>query len=492
MNLRLLNDETPAPALYSLRPTSFVLSVLVHCSLIFGLALIRFPGNASVSRRPIYDAEIKPYEKKIIWYPLRDTLPEVKGQVAYEPKFQGEIKGQQTVIARPESTTDSKQLVWQPEQVKEIKKPVESPNLIALAAVKDAVAPQPKVFVPPPVRAAQAPADSPIIEAGAEVRIPTKLADPLSKLPKPSIAPPKPRQFVAPPAPVKKTVEQPVQSISAPDISIDSNAVASGTVLRQLQASVPAAPSKPTTGGQQRSSPASSEVTLSQNGVSGVIVGLNPTERLREPLPEGARSGSFSTAPNVGSAGAPTSTTGSVPGLMVDGAKMPVGASVSPPTAPSNAVLYTETITGPLPSTLSAPLHPSSRTIPRAVEARFPNRTVYVLIVPAPHLPAYAGDWAIWYAEQESVPGSPRVRGPLPYRKLTGQPANKSGAPERRLVLTMIIDKTGRVKPTPDGNTGPVAQKALGDLKSWEFRPATRNGIPVEVEVMLDFMYREP
>src|SRR5436190_18437479 len=81
--------------------------------------------------------------------------------------------------------------------------------------------------------------------------------------------------------------------------------------------------------------------------------------------------------------------------------------------------VFEETRVGAARSTLSVPLRPSSRTLPAWIESRFRGQIVYTMIIPAPRLPMYQGDWILWFAEGEPQPGSaPQMRAPLPFRKL--------------------------------------------------------------------------
>ncbi len=65
------------------------------------------------------------------------------------------------------------------------------------------------------------------------------------------------------------------------------------------------------------------------------------------------------------------------------------------------AVLYAEKVRSIPVTTLSVPLRPASRTIPREIDARFQGRLVYTMVVPIENLPDYSGDWILWFAEQQ-------------------------------------------------------------------------------------------
>jgi hypothetical protein len=227
------------------------------------------------------------------------------------------------------------------------------------------------------------------------------------------------------------------------------------------------------------------------------IASLHPND-VTDELPEGERPGRFSKAPTKGApgsgefAGSPPLI---VPNLTIreDRTKsLKVGEDKSN----SKAILYTEKVPSVSTSTLSVPLRPSSRTIPRAVDARFHGRNVYTMVIPIENLPAYSGDWIVWFAEREAKTGdTPLMRAPLPFRKLepVDQPVAGSSAGERVHVMG-ILQKDGRLDDvTAIAKSGAAVEQAvMRDVASWEFRPATSNGVPVAVDVVIEIPFVYP
>jgi hypothetical protein len=222
---------------------------------------------------------------------------------------------------------------------------------------------------------------------------------------------------------------------------------------------------------------------------------LHPAEKLTGPLPNGTRPGDFSKAPLVGDA-----ATGEVKGALSvpDLSIREDRGKVEPPHVdPSRkTVLYAEKVRSIPVTTLSVPLRPASRTIPRQIDARFQGRFVYTMVVPIENLPDYSGDWILWFAEQEQKPGnSPLMRAPIPLRKVEPVETVLPGArTEFRIQIAAVIRKDGKI----DGisllrNTGPTfAQAVIQDLASWDFKPATRDGTPVDVDVILEIPFSFP
>jgi hypothetical protein len=115
------------------------------------------------------------------------------------------------------------------------------------------------------------------------------------------------------------------------------------------------------------------------------------------------------------------------------------------------------------------------------------------MVIPIENIPAYSGDWIVWFAEQQPTPGSnPLVRAPLPFRKI--EPVNETASGnsgEARVQISAILEADGRlskiaVLTKPGPMTGPAV---IQDLESWEFKPATRDGVPVAVEVVIEIPF---
>ena len=133
--------------------------------------------------------------------------------------------------------------------------------------------------------------------------------------------------------------------------------------------------------------------------------------------------------------------------------------------------------------------------IPRSIDARFQGRLVYTMVVPIENLPDYAGDWIIWFAERQQKPGdNPLVRAPIPFRKLEPVEAQPEKRAERRLQIAAVISKDGKVDDISVlRSVTPAIDKAVvQDLASWEFRSATRDGSPVDVDVVMEIPFNLP
>lgn len=418
------------------------------------------------------DELILPKAHKIIIYDFRKKPLDVEPlkKSADFPRPRGKEFSKQAVIATSPKPKSVQQTIWIPAPKIQIQKDVPLPNLIArMKTVFPSMAAIPKEKPQPPAE-------------------PVKAVQPVPSPPDP----PKPvRTFVPPPASSQPKLPMPVQVSeipAAPSIasSTSSNSAPPGagiaSMFRGSEIPTSAAPIAP--------------VPAAGNAKADIaIASLHPTENASPSVPDGGRAGSFSKAPETG---APASGNIGKPGTLkvpdltvVEDRTKPV----KPPPEPTRTkpVLYTERVRSIPVSTLSVPLRPSSRTIPRAVDARFQGRNVYTMVVPIENLPAYVGDWIIWFAEKQPVPGNnPLVRAPVPFRKMEpidSSPSGNSG--QARVQITATLDKDGRLgKITILAKPGTIAEQAvLQDLAAWEFKPATRDGVPVDVEVVIEIPF---
>lgn len=447
-------DEGRAPA----RSLSFALSLAAHGAVIVALALL--PPFPSASRTPVLDELVRPYVRQVLIYDAR-TLPRLaqpEKQIGDSPKPMGEVAAQRVVIANSPMPKSENQFVWQPAPKLEAPRDVETPDVVArLARIAPPVPPPPEPPKPDPPKAEQPKPEEPKAE-----KRPPKLFEP----PKPRV--PDPKLVVE-----TALAEPPPPGAGAP--KVDFRGVAPSS------AAIPAPPS-----------PGNATADLA-------VVSTRPGTGTETPA--GERSGRFSRAPAVGE---PSSGRGDprapvVPNLASSGA--PGAVSPAPPKAvvpkespTGRPVLYQERIRSVSVATLSVPLRPAARTVPRSVEARFRGRTVYAVVIPFENFPAYKGDWILWFAEKDPVAEeSPVVRAPVPLRKIETAGPVPAARPERAQVAAMLT-REGRLREIAVLTLAVAARSSeiIKDLEAWEFRPVTRNGAPVDAEVIFEIQFNLP
>jgi hypothetical protein len=479
---------------YPLKPTSFVTSVFLHALLFTVIILSPIGHPYPPPARSLYELEIKPFEHKIIWYNFREEVPNLPAmqKIGKAKDTQGNVVSEQTIIAS-EKNSKLKQFIWQPKP-ETITEEVKAPNVVA---VKSSPPPPPPAAPPiieaprlvaPPVAAPEVPNNDPGL---ALFKKPPKRFEPQAQ---------KPKLTVETAPTITETLPGSILGGSAPPPDAPSGLTNLKIPPKKY---VPPKTAKATGSGSDAGKAATITAPvpdLSAGNVNMAIVGLNPSDLPPPVIPSGTLAGQFSTAPKAGKASTgnlPTQPNG-IPNLMVDGgARSKAGASAGPPANIPDArktVLYKQVATGPIPSTLSAPLRPGTRTIPGSLEARFQGISVYTLVLPGPNLQGYAGDWVLWFAErQPDGEATVQMRAPVPYRKrVLDQAAGAAGGSVSRVQIVGVVGKDGhldQVAILKAANAG-AAQAILEDLKAWEFTPATRNLVPVDVDVVIEIPFR--
>lgn len=504
----LNHEEMPAPGAWPLKPYSFGISVATHILVV--LALVQLPEGALTAPAKRADESVIVIPKeKVYWYPMNRTKPSLTPDpsVPVAAVSSGEIqRATESVVVRQPEAQSRKQMIWQPDTPARVTVDTPLPDMVAIREK-----PQPKPFIPPAPKAPPAPPQPAIAQPEAIPQQPAVAASAVAVAPLPTRKP-APKTFVAP-------KEQP-RLPQAPAAIAEAPPVLAGTPAAGVTAAVPAglggipnakAPAKAfvpppaRTAGNGRapggaaSVEAAPEMALAGTGaaMTAVVIGVNPVQSAAPP-PVGSRAGEFSIG---ATAGAPAAVRGAggvtVPGVAVRGSETRGGLNFFDPPAPNPAAPRFELRLPASSSSISAPLRPGSRTVPRSIEALFADRILYTMVVARPNLTEYTGDWTIWFAEKPGAGlGSVQMRAPLPARKALGGaiPATATAAKEGFVQVAATIGADGRISrlaPLP-GRTAGLAEKAAHDLGAWEFRPATRNGSPVPVDVVIELFFRAP
>lgn len=495
MSLKIRIRNNPATGGYRVRPGSFVLSVLFHVMVVTGLLLMPHVDSAErrVQDRPIYDELIQPEAKKIVWYsvPKPKPLPEVSAQerIGTFPKPRAAEKADLAIIATAPKPESVKQFIWQKVPKIQIHQDLPAPNLIARAAMAIPAPPPPPEPKPkidkPDMQGVKSP--QPNISPPAPNGDVNK-AQPVNT--QPVEVPKPPKAFVPPPPrqqPPRLAIPVQTAEVPVPDASITGTPEARALLPQGIGAPSfsKGFPPPPTA--------APGPVNAVGNGkVDIAVVGLHPD---KGPVPDGSRAGQFSRAPTVGELATGEVRGGiGVPGLTIHDDRNAVPAPHVDP--PRKIVLYADRLRSLPVSTLSVPLRPASRTIPSRIEARFQNRDVYTMVIPIENIAGYSGDWIVWFAEREQKPGgAPTVRAPVPLRKFESvEPVPPGARTEIRVQVEAVINKEGKFeKVILLRDLSPALESAVfRDVKSWEFKPATRDGMPVDIDVVLEIPFSLP
>jgi hypothetical protein len=502
LKIRVRTDRGPARSLvargYRIRPTSFVLSILFHVVVVTGLLLLPSvePADRTHSNStPIYDQLIKPEEKKIVWYsPPKKKLPDVSAQqrIGTFPTPRAPQKSDVAIIATAPQPKSVKQFIWQPVPKVEIHQDLPAPNLISRAAMAIPAPPPP----PEPKPKVDKPDTAGVKAPQPNISPPAPNGD-VNKAEQANTQPveiPKPRKAFVPPPPSQRPprVVIPVQTADVP--LPDANITGAPTARAALPDGIGApsfskgAPPPPT-------APPGPANAAGNGRVDIAVVGLHPNDKGQ--VPDGSRPGQFAQAPTVGEIATGEVKGGvGVPNLTIQDDRKPVAPPHVDP--PRKVVLYADRLRSLPVSTLSVPLRPASRTIPPSIEARFQGRNVYTMVIPIENLAEYSTDWIVWFAEREPKPGGGEVlnmRAPIPLRKFESvEPVPPGARTELRVQLAGIISKDGKleVRALLRNLTPALESAVLRDVQSWEFKPATRDGAPVDIDVVIEIPFSLP
>jgi protein TonB len=231
------------------------------------------------------------------------------------------------------------------------------------------------------------------------------------------------------------------------------------------------------------------------------IVGLNPANTRDIPRPPESRPAGFSSGPVERKEGAASATNGitllNVPGLTVrSGVKDANPTLVSPPFSPTSreTLMAAAHLPGAAPTVLRTPAE--APHVSEAPDPRLSGRVVYTIAIQMPNVTSYSGSWMVWFAEREPLPGFQKVdmRAPVPLKKVDPKYVAAAAADrvEGIIRLAAMIRKDGHVEQISlirhlDARLDRTAQEALG---KWEFTPALRNGVPVDVDAVFEIPFR--
>jgi hypothetical protein len=229
--------------------------------------------------------------------------------------------------------------------------------------------------------------------------------------------------------------------------------------------------------------------------VSAAILGLNPANAPQLPTPEGARAARIAAGPDTG-ADQPQLAKGNSPLVIPDvSIQGKPGPSTPTATGPRTASSTKPGLgTAPMPAIqnsafqatahVSVPQWPSSRSLPAFLERRFHSRVVYETLMPA----AQNGeDWVVWFAEQAPTPPDTRVLMRPPTLN-HGTPLPPVAAKEDhgtgKLMVVGVLKKDGHFGSFEENDA--ANRELLDTLQSWQFNPAMRDGVAVDVEAVLE------
>jgi hypothetical protein len=471
-----------------LRPRSLLASLGVHGIIVFLLGAV-----SSHAPSPIVEPErFKPEDHKIVYYDFRKKIPEVRPdrRILEAPKPRATELSKQTIVAKTPQPQSKRQVILLPAPKVHLEEDLVARNTIARLRTS-----LPALPAPPPVP----PRDLPRPEVTQGIKVPepvasTELKD-LKMAPEKTpevLRPPKTMRAFVPPPPSPRTPRLPI-----PTAILDAPAPVMGAP--PMQSSLSPGAGVPVFSAASAPPPIAPPAAVARDGNAQedvAVVSLRPSEKANNVLPTGDRPGEFSKAPGLGvPSPSPDGKGLIIPNLEIreEGVK-PVKPPVVAPVM--RTVVYSELMRNIPISTLSAPLRPGVRNIPMNLEPRFQQRIVYTMVVPIENLPIYGGDWILWFAERQPDPTTtPLMRAPLPSRKLElVDPTPVAQRTSQRIQVAGVLEKDGKLSGLLllTQASPAVEQAVMRDVSSWEFKPATRNGTPVGVDIVIEIPFSLP
>jgi TonB family protein len=134
-------------------------------------------------------------------------------------------------------------------------------------------------------------------------------------------------------------------------------------------------------------------------------------------------------------------------------------------------------------------------------ERIFASKRVYTLNVNMPNLNSATGSWIVNFSELRSSPDAPRVissdlTGPVPLKKIDPKypPTLISEHVEGEVILYAILRSDGSVDSIQlvRGLDEQLDANAMNALSQWKFRPASKQGSPVDLEAIVHIPFHAP
>ena len=487
-----LTDSVPQPMR---SPWSFMGSVCLHAWVLAWVTL-----GPAIPRGPIkslYEREIQPYEKHIVWYKLSDRLPDVTPPEAKRDArpLRAKAKFEQNIAAGTKDNARPPQLIWAPAPEIAPTKPLPLPNIVAVAPERPPARPFLAPHIEAPAPATPTLPDAPKIAAVA----------PDGKLPVLDLKTPRAiRRFTPPKEPKLPFAAAPPPLPVAPELaSTTTNPDANIPLPRQQHRFVAppketAPPPETTTIGAPPPALTATAPTLADNSLA--IAGLNPTRSVEVPSPPGSVKSEFSGGPKPepkGGVGTPAGALLEIPSLTIQGGaknpQPPVMMARVSPTSPEGLAAALRMARGTAPPGGNSG-HQAVR-VGAAPDPRMYGRQVYTMAIQIPNLTSYSGSWLVWFASRESDLGDNTVdmRPPLPLHMVSAEYIHSAmeDRVEGRVRLWGVIGRDGRVGDIAllqhlDDRLDRSAEAALG---KWLFQPAARNGVTVDVDAVFEIPF---
>jgi len=464
--------------------SSFAFSAGLHSAVLTWLVLA---SHGLEGEKPplLYDAQIRPHETHLVWYSLRNRLPNVKPamKTARAQAPRAAKRFDQQIVAGPKERAGAPQLIRAPEPKIELPKPLPLPNLLAVSPLP----PKPvKAFAPPPERIERRRAAA--LPEAPKLDFKPRIGALAMKL---ELNRPKPLPFTAP---ARREKRAPALELpEAPAIAAPLPAIAMPRLPNRFQPP-PERARKADAAAALTEAPPEPATIRAAPDAELVIAGLNPARIVNIPKLPGAHDAGFSGGPRPraeGAAAAPNDAKVVVPDLSAHSGERDPEPTLVAGLGPNPRKALLDALR---PGGLAAGMTTGGRQVHAArvagvPDARLAGRETYSMAIQMPNLTSYSGSWLVWFAERgPRAQGS--IRPPEPLRLV--DPKYVRTAAEERVEGTVrlfaVIRTDGSVDSVEllqrlDGRLDAAAAEALA---KWKFTPALRDEAPVEVDAVFE------
>ena len=427
-----------------------------------------------------YQQEFAGKEDQMVWYHFK-KLPEIRPpkREADRRPLRAETKAEQAIVSSPKNAPKREQVVIAP--IPDIAPPpLHLPNLIAVKLPPKTFTAPPDIVRPEPAKIAVPDAAAPQYEAIEKAQLP------LDKLPS--------RPYVAPTPQARAAVRRivPLDEATPP---VTATLAATSLPTSRLPARAFAPP---------RAMPGPARATVAAPVIDGppadvtmAIAGLKPSS-VPVQLPAAASPAQFSAGEKVRPDGATSEGSGKVaavvPDLYARGPNTPAKAEML---AMSVAPRSAQALIDDLARRGNAGAHfsaPTAAHVTNAPDPRFNGREVYMMAIQMANLTSSSGSWLMWYADHAArSAASQPIAAPVPHRKVDPRydPALIAEHVQGRVQLYGVIGRDGHVSSIEvlRGDDERLDRSAEEALSKWEFYPATRNGEPIDVDVVVEIPF---
>jgi TonB family protein len=485
---------------------ALVLSLGLHVAAFFALMYappLRLPTMPEPSPSE-YRQAFAGREDKIVWYKFRD-LPAVTPQnrPAVRQPLRAEVKAKQTVVSSPRNAPKRNQVVLTPAPPMDLP-PLDLPNLIAVKL-------PPRPFTTPPelVRPEARKIDVPDAVPNAAVQPLEAMKMRADHLPQPRAAAPKievpteapeykpaaslvaglpaprlpSRRFVPPAPQAARESRQIVAAAEAPALAVTAP---KAMTMRSDKLPARAFAPPPVAAVPDRRSIAAPTFDGPPGDLTIAVASLNPAMSPVS-LPAASSPAQFSAGEKVRPEGATSDGLGK--GITVADLYAHPATERRPELAGMAYVNTSRPAIAPLTTS-----HATSTRVGSAPDPRFNGRDVYMMAIQMPNLTSYSGSWLMWYADRTARATELQpIAAPVAHRKV--DPKYIATAVEERIEgrvqLYCVIGREGTVTSIEllHGIDDRLDRSAVEALSKWEFYPATRNGQPVDVDVVVEIPF---